>query len=99
VLAEDAVLYSDGGGKRRAALNPIVGKARILRFLEVGARKGTVFVASAFARVSLNGLPGFVFQTREGTETLALEVADGRITALYSIRNPDKLGHLAGPAA
>ncbi len=53
---------------------------------------------SAAVRVvqtSLNGLPGFVFHTAEGTETLALEVTDGRISALYSIRNPDKVAHLA----
>jgi RNA polymerase sigma-70 factor, ECF subfamily len=47
-----------------------------------------------FDRVSLNGLPAFVIHTDEGTETLALEIADGRIVALYGIRNPDKLAHL-----
>jgi len=31
LLADDAVYYSDGGGNRRAALNPIIGEARILR--------------------------------------------------------------------
>src|SRR6185312_1232826 len=30
LLAEDAVFYTDGGGKRRAALNPIYGRDKIL---------------------------------------------------------------------
>ncbi len=55
---------------------------------------------SAAVRVvqtSLNGLPGFVFHTSgRHVETLALEVVDGHsISALYSIRNPDKVAHLA----
>jgi RNA polymerase sigma-70 factor (ECF subfamily) len=45
---------------------------------------------------TLNGLPGFVFHTSEGTETLAFEIAQGAIVAVYAIRNPDKVRHLAG---
>jgi hypothetical protein len=48
------------------------------------------------ARLPRNGAPGFVFHTREGTETLAFEIAEGAIDAIYSIRNPDQVGHLAG---
>jgi RNA polymerase sigma-70 factor (ECF subfamily) len=43
----------------------------------------------------VNGLPGFV--TREGDgelQTTALDIADGKIVAIYVMRNPDKLGHL-----
>ena len=91
-LADDAVLFTDGGGKRRAALNPITGKDKILRFYEGLARKGSPdLVIQHVERTSLNGLPGFVIETRDGKETLALDVAQGRIVALYSIRNPDKL--------
>jgi RNA polymerase sigma-70 factor (ECF subfamily) len=93
MLADGAVLYSDGGGKRRAALNPIVGKDRILRFYE-GIRCGFPPL-HATERTTLNGLPGFVFHTSEGTETMAFEITDGAITAIYGIRNPDKVGHLA----
>lgn len=91
-LADDAMLYTDGGGKRRAALNPIAGKDKILRFYEGLARKGSPhLVVHRVERVSLNGLPGFVIETLDGKETLALDVAQGHIVALYSIRNPDKL--------
>jgi len=96
LLADDAVYYSDGGGKRRCALNPIVGKERIVRFYAGLLEKGTSsFTARRAEPATLNGLPGFVFQTAEGTETMAVEVANGAIVAVYQVRNPDKVRHLA----
>ncbi len=96
LLADDAVYYADGGGKRRAALNPIAGKDRILRFFEGVQAKGTGgFSFDRVDAVTLNGLPGFVVHTPEGTETLAVEIANGLVVALYSVRNPDKVRHLA----
>jgi len=95
VLADDAVLYADGGGKRRAALNPIVGKDRILRFYQgIKAREGE-FAGWRTEPTTLNGLPGFVFHSSQGTETLAFEVATGQIVAIYAVRNPDKVRHLS----
>src|SRR5262249_57533473 len=47
ILAKDAVLYSDGGGKRAAALNPIRGADRILRFFAGVARKNPALAAMA----------------------------------------------------
>jgi RNA polymerase sigma-70 factor (ECF subfamily) len=96
LLAEDAVLYADGGGKRRTALNPILGRDRIVRFFDGVRAKGSgAYSAHAVAPATLNGLPGFVFQTAEGTETLALEIANGAIVAIYAVRNPDKVRHLS----
>ena len=94
LLAEDAVLYTDGGGKRSAALNPIYGKAKILRFVLGLAGKGQLPAATAATPVWLNGVPGFAIRIGDDVETLALEVSDGRIVAMYGVRNPDKLGHL-----
>jgi RNA polymerase sigma-70 factor (ECF subfamily) len=96
LLADDAVLYSDGGGKRPAALNPIVGKDRILRFFG-GLRSKGLGAYSAYRAepTTLNGLPGFVFHTADGTETLSVDVADGVIVAIYGVRNPDKVRHLS----
>ena len=91
VLAEDAVMYSDGGGKRRSALNPIVGRDKIMRFY-VGIRgKGGGFSAQRATASTLNGLPGFVLHTDEGAETLAVEIVEGRVVAIYRVRNPEKL--------
>jgi RNA polymerase sigma-70 factor, ECF subfamily len=95
LLAEDAVLYSDGGGKRRAALNPIVGRERILRFFQGLSRKGDLTKLRGGRMVRINGLPGFVLQDELGLVTLAVETRAERISALYQVSNPDKLRHLS----
>jgi RNA polymerase sigma-70 factor (ECF subfamily) len=95
LLAADAVFYSDGGGKRRAALNPIFGRDKILRFLIGIAAKRGPLEPEAFRRAWINGMPGLVIHSPDGVETLALEIADGAIAALYAVRNPDKLRHLS----
>jgi RNA polymerase sigma-70 factor (ECF subfamily) len=96
MLADDAIYYADGGGKRRAALNPITGRDRIIRFFEGLQAKGSGgLVVDRVQPVTLNGLPGFVVHTPEGTETLAVEIANGLVVALYSVRNPDKVRHLS----
>lgn len=94
LLAEDAVFYSDGGGKRRAALNPIYGRAKILRFIVGIAKRGGLAPPSALQRATINGLPGFIVHGAEGVETLALEISGEHIVAIYAIRNPDKLRHV-----
>lgn len=95
LLAEDAVVYSDGGGKRSAALNPLVGKDKIVRFFTGLARKHLYPQLHRADRVLINGLPGFVLHTDEGVETLAFEIVGEQITTVYAIRNPDKLRHLS----
>jgi RNA polymerase sigma-70 factor (ECF subfamily) len=100
LLAEDAVFYQDGGGKRRAVPKPIQGKEKIIRFFAGAVRHGAEKRGDApqhlhFERVQINGLPGFVMHTDTGIETMAFESADDRIIAIYSIRNPEKLRHLS----
>jgi RNA polymerase sigma-70 factor, ECF subfamily len=95
MLADDAVFYSDGGGKRAAALNPLYGKDKILRFFAGIAKKEAPLTADQMERVQINGLPGFVVRTAKGVETLAFDVTGDQIVAIYAIRNPDKLKHLS----
>ena len=95
LLAEDAVLYTDGGGRKSAALRPILGGDRVARFFAGIARKPGAGLSGA--RITwLNGLPAIVAAESDGlprATTLALR--EGRIAAVYLVRNPDKLGHLA----
>ena len=93
LLADDAIFYSDGGGKRRAALKPIHGKAKILRFLVGVARKSPPI--ERLERVQVNGLPGFLVRSATGVETLSFDIANDQIVAIYAVRNPDKLRHLS----
>ena len=99
LLADDAVLYSDGGGKRNAALHPIRGRDKILRFVAGLADKGWLALPLQPEPVQINGLPGFLIRSPDGVETLALEISGDAIAAIYGVRNPDKLRHLARPPA
>ena len=95
ILAEDAVLYSDGGGKRAAALNPIHGADRIARFFAGVLRKNPALATVAARTAMVNGLPGFVMREDDGSiDTMAIEHRDGRIVAIYLTRNPEKLRHV-----
>jgi RNA polymerase sigma-70 factor (ECF subfamily) len=94
-LAEDAVLLSDGGGKRAAALNPILGAERIIRFFEGLARK-TSLGGFRYRAATINGAPGFIVAEPDGgVQTIGLDIAEGKITAIYLVRNPDKLRGVA----
>jgi len=97
LLADDAVLYADGGGKRAAALDPIRGRENILQLYAAVIAVRGLFQRGELERASINGLPGFVLHTADGVQTTAFEVdAEGdRIVAIYTVRNPDKLRHLA----
>jgi len=95
MLAKDVSMHSDGGGKRNAALGVVAGFRRVLhlsKVLSVLFRKhGSQLVRAAF----VNGLPGFVTLEADGElQTTALEIEDGKVVAIYVMRNPDKLKHL-----
>jgi RNA polymerase sigma-70 factor (ECF subfamily) len=91
----DATLISDGGGKALAALRPIYGADKIIRFF-VGVARKQNFAEFDFEPAWLNDVPGFVMRGADGAvfATVALEVDDGRIAALYLTRNPDKLARI-----
>jgi RNA polymerase sigma-70 factor (ECF subfamily) len=99
LLASDVRVVTDGGGKAAAALNVLDGADRASRFLVGAARKGwRDNFTLRFA--SINGLPGVIVDSPEGVvQTAAFDIAGGVIRALYIVRNPDKLRHLAKTAA
>ena len=96
LLAEDAVLYSDGGGKAVAARLPIHGAAKVARFMAGTARLRRRVGTFALHLVTVNGQPGRVLRAPDGAlwDVLSIDVADGRIRAVRIVRNPDKLAHV-----
>lgn len=91
LLAEDAILHTDGGGIRPAALNLVYGAEKTARMLARLARK-KVDAPAVLYRGPINGMPGFVTKEPDGLpQVTVLEVGDGRIAAVYIIRNPAKL--------
>ena len=100
VLAQDAILVSDGGGKRNAALRVMVGRDDIIRLLQgIFWRHGAQRIGAARA-ARINGYPGLVLALEDGPETIAFEPGeDGKIAAVYMVRNPEKLRHLLSGGA
>jgi RNA polymerase sigma-70 factor, ECF subfamily len=93
LLAEDVVVYSDGGGKVAAALAPVRGATRVARFFLGILKKAPA--GWKVHRVRVNGQPGFLMAVGEHVDNiLTMDVVDGRITTCYAIRNPDKLARV-----
>lgn len=95
LLAEDVSFYADGGGKRPAVARVMRGADEVARTLAAIARltRGQRGTLLNFAWV--NGLPGYVTREADGElQTTALLVENGRVRAVYVMRNPDKLRHL-----
>jgi RNA polymerase sigma-70 factor, ECF subfamily len=100
LLASDVRIVTDGGGKVRAALEVIDGADRAARFIVGATRKR----ADAWWREDftmrfaiINGLPGVIVDAPEGpVQTAAIEIEGDVIRAVYVVRNPEKLRHLAG---
>jgi RNA polymerase sigma-70 factor (ECF subfamily) len=93
----DATLISDGGGKAIAALRPIYGAAKVVRFF-IGVSKNYNADDFTFEFCWYNDAPTIVVR-QLGTvgvfATFSIEVDDGRIATIYSMRNPDKLDRVA----
>jgi RNA polymerase sigma-70 factor (ECF subfamily) len=94
LLAADVTLHSDGGGKRSAALRPLSGIEDIMKVHTALARAFTAYPSRMVRYATINGLPGFVTMEADGVQTTAFEVVEGKIAAIYVMRNPDKLRHL-----
>jgi RNA polymerase sigma-70 factor (ECF subfamily) len=96
LLAADITVYADGGGKVSAHTAPVAGLDDVMRlfatFASMFAESRSRLVRYGF----INGLPGFITVERGNIlQTTALEIADGRVAAVYVVRNPDKLRHMA----
>jgi RNA polymerase sigma-70 factor (TIGR02957 family) len=90
VLAPNVVLIADGGGLVRAARKPLVGAETVMAFLARVADLSQLVATTA----SLNGMPGARFDLGGEVTAVSLVIEDGRITWIYAMRNPNKLGRL-----
>jgi RNA polymerase sigma-70 factor (ECF subfamily) len=95
LLADDIEIYSDAGGKRPAALIPVLGLERALKLFARIAELSRALPAPSLAYRMIDGLPGFITREADGhLQTTALRIEEGRITGIYVMRNPEKLRHL-----
>jgi hypothetical protein len=94
------VLHGDGGGKAPALARALHGRSRVARTLLAWGKAAARFGGVQMSLVEVNGQPGAVVRDPDGLllNVMALEIAEGRIQAVSSVVNPDKLRHL-GPLA
>jgi RNA polymerase sigma-70 factor (ECF subfamily) len=95
MLAADVSVHADGGGKRPASPDPILGFDEVMKLHAYLAKQFQTHQSKLVRTGFINGLPGFVTLEADGElQTTTLDIEDGRITAIYVVRNPDKLRHL-----
>jgi RNA polymerase sigma-70 factor, ECF subfamily len=95
LLAPDATVYGDGGGKAPAVPIPLVGAERVAKAL-IGWGRQARERGFTHRAALINGDPGVILSSPDGAIwVVALEIAGGAVVAVRSILNPDKLAHIA----
>jgi RNA polymerase sigma-70 factor (ECF subfamily) len=99
MLADDVIVYGDGGGMSPSWPRPIVGRDRVSRLMG-GVSGWLTRYELRFERHEVNGQPGATLVDPDGriVNVFALDIVDGVIQTIRSVINPDKLRHL-GPLA
>ncbi len=96
LLREDAIAMTDGGGRKSAALNPIRGADKVARFF-IGVAGKNSGRDIRIEPTTINGTVGaLLYMDGEIDHSLSLMIDGDRIAAIYIVRNPDKLRHVAG---
>ncbi|MBX6381848.1 MAG: RNA polymerase sigma-70 factor [Microbispora sp.] len=107
LLAADVRLVGDGGGKAKAPLRELIGAVRVARFLIAitSAEKLRRFLASSGASpdremdveiADVNGGPAIVARLDgRPVGVVSLVIADGLVSTIYLITNPDKMSRMA----
>jgi RNA polymerase sigma-70 factor (ECF subfamily) len=98
LLAADAVYMGDGGGKAKTTVRAVLGADRVARLVVGIERKW--HGQGRHDLIEVNGAPGLL-TWRDGVpdSITSLDLREGRIAAIYVVRNPDKLGYLPGRAS
>lgn len=95
MLDRDAVLWADGGGKVKSAMNPVFGAARIARFFSGILGKAVAFDPAqpiSADIIEVNGEPGMVLRHQGRADVLVIDGGpDGTIHGVRQVSNPDKL--------
>ncbi|HUQ59554.1 sigma-70 family RNA polymerase sigma factor [Lentzea sp.] len=93
LLHPDAVMIGDGGGKARTAVNTVSGADKVARFFLGLLRK---YGYPEHRPVLVNGDLGMVMAAQGdiASRVTTFTVHDGKVTAIYDMANPDKLGHV-----
>jgi RNA polymerase sigma-70 factor (ECF subfamily) len=96
LLRADAIMLSDGGGRKLAALHPIHGADKIARFFTgIMRKRGNRDINIRIEPAMINGSFGaLLYLDGELDQTISLAIDGDKIAAIYLVRNPDKLHHV-----
>ena len=94
LLREDAVAITDGGGRKAAALNPIIGADKIARFFIGLAAKNASHVIRVEPAMINGAIGALLYLDGELDNTMSMAIDGDKIAAIYIVRNPDKLRRL-----
>jgi RNA polymerase sigma-70 factor (ECF subfamily) len=99
LLAADVHLVGDGGGKAPQLAHAVIGPGQVAEML-ASAFAPLAWLGVAVEPHEVNGQPGAIFRDRDGKvlNIWTLDILDGRIQAIRTVINPDKLRHI-GPVA
>jgi RNA polymerase sigma-70 factor (ECF subfamily) len=98
LLRADAIALTDGGGRKSAALNPIMGADKVARFF-IGLANKNAGRDISIKPIMINGTVGaLVYADGELDHSLSVAIDGERIAAIYIVRNPDKLRHVPASA-
>jgi RNA polymerase sigma-70 factor (ECF subfamily) len=99
LLSEDVTYMGDGGGKAKTTVRAVAGAERVARLVVGIERKWTD--GGRHQMIVVNGAPGLLtWRDGQPDSVTSVAVREGRIAAIYVVRNPDKLAYLpwrAGP--
>jgi RNA polymerase sigma-70 factor (ECF subfamily) len=91
MFSEDVVAWTDGGGKVRAALRPVVGRDRVVAFVTGLTSR---YPMDDGRLLAANGEAAIWVRAGDDVQVVALDIRDGLIHGIFTIRNPDKLAHV-----
>lgn len=90
LLAPDVVMLGDGGGVKQALPRPVVGASKVARLLTVGL--GTFAARMTAEPAEVNGRPALIVRLDgELDSVITVQLQDGLVSGIYTVRNPDKL--------
>ena len=95
LLSEDAVLFTDGGGRVTAAIYPIVSSRRIVSFILGLLKKYRLDQSLKIQTMNINGQTGIMIESKlEPSSAVCFDIDNNQIQQVFVIRNPEKLKYL-----
>jgi len=92
ILAPDVVLVGDGGGIKQAVPRPVEGADKVSRLAAAGLGR---VPGMTMWPAQVNGYPALLFYLEGQLDTVVTaRIEGGLISALYGVRNPEKLSHM-----